>query len=281
MIASLADWHSAIDPLVPPDAIPDHPDLGALYPWREVALHARSSLHRRRVEIAKLRLAEVCANGSPWLGWSAGKDSTSLAALCVQLGLSPRVFAQKDDLDYPGEEAYIRNLAGMTLRVDMIRPPDSVFEAYVRQVADPTTEIHARGTAISDAYFYGLLDRHRREHDYHHVLLGLRAEESSARNVNRASHGWDYTRASGLRVSCPLADWSDLDVHAYLASRDVPLLPVYLCIDPGAGPLRIRKSWWVVGGPAARHGHYRWLRRWWPKLHGRLSARVPGVTEVS
>lgn len=78
----------------------------------------------------------------------------------------------------------------------------------------------------------------------------------------------------------PLANWSALDVHAFLAAREVPLLPVYLCVDPGADALALRKSWWVVGGGPARYGHYAWLRRWWPALWDRAVEIDPEVAAL-
>ena len=79
----------------------------------------------------------------------------------------------------------------------------------------------------------------------------------------------------------PLANWTALDVHAFLLEREVPLLPVYLCIDPGADPFALRKSWWIAGGGPARHGHYVWLRRWWPRLWALAVEIDPLVEGVS
>jgi 3'-phosphoadenosine 5'-phosphosulfate sulfotransferase (PAPS reductase)/FAD synthetase len=113
------------------------------------------------------------------------------------------------------------------------------------------------------------------------VVLGLRQEESAGRRMNVATRGLLYMRASGLWVSQPIARWSTLDVHAFCAAADVPLLPVYLCVDPGADWRRLRKSWWVCGGGPARHGHYGWLRRWWPEQWRRAVEIDAQVTRVS
>jgi hypothetical protein len=56
------------------------------------------------------------------------------------------------------------------------------------------------------------------------------------------------------------------------------MLPVYLCLDPGMAPLKIRKSWWLAGGYAASHlGHYLWLRRWWPELWEQAAQVDPAI----
>ena len=82
-------------------------------------------------------------------------------------------------------------------------------------------------------------------------------------------------------IGQPLANWSALDVHAFLARREVPLLPVYHCIDPGADAMALRKSWWIVAGGPARYGHYAWLRRWWPALWEIAVSIDPEVSRLS
>lgn len=174
--------------------------------------------------------------------------------------------------------------AALMVRPDgaLLAPPVSLL-AYLRATRPSLIEdLHSRTADLSARWFYGLLDEHRAQEGYGGVLLGLRAQESHGRRMNRATRGHVYQRSDGLHVGQPLADWSALDVHAYLWREQVPLLPVYLCVDPGVDALALRKSWWVCGGgPARMGGHYTWLRRWWPQCW-RLAVEIdPEVATIS
>lgn len=273
----LATWRSRLW-FLPCDGVPVHAMLGERYPWRAVALHALSSAHRATIASARRTLDELPALN--WrLGVSGGKDSTALALLCQEHGLQVRAMSVKDDLDYPGEVEYVRALCP---DIDVIIPLVSLRGFLRSEQVSLVGPLHSRASALSAQWFYGLLEKHRAEQGYDGVLLGLRQEESHGRRMNRAKRGRVYRREfDGLTVASPIADWSTLDVHAYVWARGWALLPVYLCIDPGIEWDRIRKSWWVAGGPAARRGHYVWLRRWWPALWAQAVEIDPHVAELS
>lgn len=285
MIFDIRDWRTAWDALnLPASAVPTSPDFGLHYPWPTILHRAMSPTHRAKVEVAKSRLAEtITLHPDARLGWSAGKDSTALATLCHEIGLSIPAFGEKDDLDYPAEVEYLHALgARFGLPVEILTPDVSLLQFLKDRRVSLVNDLHGQTAALSSEHFYGLLRRHRKNAGYNAVILGLRSNESKHRAVNRASHGWLYKRTSDdLTISCPLADWEDIDVHAYLASRDVPLMPLYLCVDPGTDALRLRKSWFVAGGGAARYGHYVWLRRWFPDLWERIADLDPEMRRLS
>lgn len=234
-----------------------------------MALHARSQELVRRVEQARRHLDTALSRDVPG-GWrlslSGGKDSSALAVLCA--GQPIQAMSVKDDMDYPGEREALHQLVQRTGHALTILTPPVSLLAYLQTTRPSLVEdLHGRTADLSARWFYGLLDAHREAEGYGGVLLGLRAQESRGRALNRATRGPVYQRADGLHVAQPLADWSALDVHAYLWREGVPVLPVYLCVDPGADALGIRKSWWVCGGYSAQMGsHYGWLRRWWPGM---------------
>src|SRR5690606_13832135 len=86
-------------------------------------------------------------------------------------------------------------------------------------------DMHARTAALSKAAFYSVVEEATAPHDL--VFLGLRAEESRGRAMNRATRGTLYRKANGQVVCQPLADWRGLDVYAYLFARGIDVLPVY------------------------------------------------------
>lgn len=269
MIARWRSWVDAWGLHEIPGAVPARPDLGERYPWRTVAAHALDPSHRRAVRVALDRLRETrdreVAGG--WrVGLSGGKDSTALAILLDLAGWRPPGISVKDDLDYPGEREYVQRIHDFAgIDTEILTPPVSLQTFLRNERVSLVRDLHGRAADLSRENFYGLLDAHRARTGHHGILLGLRAEESRGRLMNRRSHGWIYERNDGLHVSSPIADWSTIDVHAFLFAHEIPLLPIYLCIDPGQEWDRLRKSWWVSGGYSASiGGHYTWLRRWWP-----------------
>ncbi len=235
---------------------------------------------------AAKRIIEAANQGAhTWrLGLSCGKDSTALALLLHDMGATITAMSVKDDLDYPGEELYARTLAARCqIELEILRPAISLQGFLREQQISLVNDLHSRAAELSREHFYALLDQHRATMGYDAVMLGLRMAESRGRKMNVITHGATYTRKRDeLTVCQPLARWEAIDVHAFLMSHDVPLLPVYGCIDPGMTWLDLRKSWWVAGGGPARMGsHYAWLRRWWPAQWERAVEIDPEVAALS
>lgn len=281
---SLDAWRRWTAEWLPEEAIPDHPELGLRYPWRQVATHRVTRAHRRVVDQARRYIAKALDLDRDWrVGVSCGKDSTALALLLAEEAGGFAGISVKDDLDYPGERAYLEALERRTgHRVEVLEPKESLRAFLKREGVSLVEELHSRAAELSSQHFYGLLDEHRARAGHDGVILGLRGEESRGRRLNLAMRGPIYRRDyDGLWVAQPLANWSALDVHAFCLSREVPLLPLYLCIDPEMDAFRIRKSWWVAGGGPARYGHYVWLRRWWPMLWEIAVDIDPEVAQLS
>ena len=242
-------------------------------------VHARSPAHRRKVEAARETVTR-CIDATPdaAVGWSAGKDSTALVHLaCVEMGHALPVYSEKDDLDFPGERDYIERLAALWGLDLTIVSPDVSLQQWIADHAgelDAGEDFHGRAAALSREHFYGLIESYTGKHGA--VLLGLRQEESRGRKMNRALRGKLYQKRTGQWICTPLADWSGLDVFAYLLSRDVPVLDVYRCIGfmHRSEPWRVRKSWWIPGAHS-RKGGMVWLRRYYPSLYRRLCRMLP------
>jgi 3'-phosphoadenosine 5'-phosphosulfate sulfotransferase (PAPS reductase)/FAD synthetase len=200
--------------------------------------------------------------------------------VCVECGAKADVFSEKDDLDYPGEEEYVRRLGeGWGLNLKIVKPDLSPAE-FVRQHASEMVvadDIHGRSAKLSKTCFYGIVERANAGYDA--VMLGLRTGESKERLRLRASRGRYFELASGQRRVLPIADWTGLDVFAYVVSREIELLPVYRCIGfmHAQEPWRLRKSWWLPGSSAA-HGQVAWLRRYYPSLYRQMCDWMPGTS---
>lgn len=245
-------------------------------------VHAGTLAHRRAVDSAR-QVAEqaLAVSSNAAVSWSAGKDSTALAHLVVVTcgARSTELMSEKDDLDFPGEEEYVRALAGAwgaPLRI--VRPDVSPREWILANAPrmHAGDDIHARSAGLSRACFYRVVEEADRA--YGVVMLGLRAEESGIRRHLREHRGRLYTMRSrnGQTRALPIADWRGIDVYAYLQAHDVPILPVYRCIGlmHAADPSRLRKSWWLPGAGSAR-GQVAWLRRYYPSLYREFRSLFP------
>jgi len=222
-------------------------------------------------------MATLCS--LPAIMWSGGKDSTAMVRLSASVGIDASVISEKDDLDYPGELEYINETADkIGVRCVVITPESSPME-WVRSHSsemDCSDDIHSRSARLSKEFFYGIVESETKGNDG--IMLGLRAEESRARQVNRATHGPIYRRRDGKIVCCPLSDWEGIDVFAYLFSNGIEPLHVYKCISfmHRGEPWRIRKSWWLPGSNS-RHGEISWLRHYYPSLYRRMLEWFPSA----
>jgi 3'-phosphoadenosine 5'-phosphosulfate sulfotransferase (PAPS reductase)/FAD synthetase len=277
----IVDW-AGEESLPPVSSAWLHPPLGELFPWTLLERHAKSRPFYRAVDQARRVIDTAMGMDTDWrLSVSCGKDSTAMALLCSDDGWYPRAMSIKDDMDYPNEREYLDSLMHFCgFDVDIIEPP-SLIEYLKSHRVSLVESTHNRTDEFSAKFFYSQIDRYHRAQQYDGVLLGLRAEESKGREKNWLSRGALYRRKNGLSVAQPLATWTALDVHAFLWSRRIPCLPVYLCVDDEQQALSIRKSWYIAGGGPARHGHYSWLRRWWPDLWHTAWEIDPEVESVS
>ena len=266
-----------------PEPVLREDDIEAWNLWqRAAAAWATTASFERHVEAAR-RIIRKCMDETPnaAVSWSGGKDSTVMTHLvCVDCKADVAVFSEKDDLDYPGEEEYVRGLGdAWGLKLTVLHPPISPREWIEQHRAQMNAgdEIHARAAGLSKACFYNVMKDANRGYDA--VMLGLRTEESAIRRNLRATRGRYYELADGSYRVLPIADWKGLDVYAYAISRGIALLPVYQCLGlmHRHDPSKIRKSWWLPGG-TAQYGQVTWLRRYYPSLYRQLLEWFPDAT---
>lgn len=265
-----------------PEPILTREDHAAWDLWMRTAReHGRTLRHQRRVDAAKAAASAALEKGPATLMWSAGKDSTVLTHLvCVGLGARVPVASEKDDLDFPGERAYVERLRDawgldLTILTPPISPRQWIAEhAHELRAGD---DLHSRAAGLSKACFYEIVEAWSAR--FAVTILGLRSRESRGRAMNRATRGTLYQRKSGAWVSTPIADWDGIDVYAYADAHDVPLLDVYRCLAlrDRDEPWRVRKSWWIPGSDT-RWGGVVWLRRYYPSLYAQLVGWMPDAS---
>lgn len=244
----------------------------------QARMRAKSVEHRRLVDAGR-RIASECLAKSerPAVSWSGGKDSSCMSHLVLSLDPSVTLVSEKDDLDYPGEETYITELATRwQAKLEILRPDISPSQ-WIAEHADQLAmgdDFHSRAAGLSKACFYGVMEQDDAKRDL--VFIGLRADESVARRKNRAINGLAYRRKAGHVVCTPLADWRGIDVFAYLQAQEIEPLHVYRCVGfmHEREPWRVRKSWWIPGD-MGKYGGASWLRRYYPSLFQRLLKWFP------
>lgn len=235
--------------------------------------HARLPSHRRRVDRARTWLDQVLSRSPAWaVSFSGGKDSLAVLCLVCDVREPSRVavFTQGDDLDWPSKRTYCEQVSACLGIRD-----------YTYQVS--RVSAHAQLVAGAEAIrgtFSHVWRGYVRDRGIDAMVLGLRSAESRARRLNRAVRGTDYRTQDGLRHLLPIADWSAVDVMAYLSTQSVPLFELYTWPDPALPPHERRMSWPVVPGMMA-HGEAAFVRRHAPGLWNRLAAEAPHIaTEV-
>lgn len=228
-------------------------------------------------------MAAESPGGSFDVAWSGGKDSTCMAHLACSMGLEVTLVSEKDDLDYPGEEAYVHRLAvewGKPLVI--LRPEVSPQNWLDTKCAlmHAGDDIHGRSSGLSKACFYGTMEHRNRESGA--VSMGLRAAESGLRRRLRETRGRIYRRRDGLLVCHPIMDWRHLDVYAYALANGIELMPLYRCIglQHQDEPWLVRKSWWLPGSNTGS-GQYRWLKHYWPSLYRRALDWFPAASQFA
>lgn len=244
--------------------------------WRDYyLLHTRSTQYKRNVERAQAVVQKFLEQEPrSYCSISGGKDSTVLMHLVWSIAPETKMLSEKDDMDFPNELEYMHTLqARYSLNLDIITPPVKLWDVAMQH--DFTEDIHSKGTAWSDEYFYGLLRKWQAEHDYTGAFLGLRRDESKGRYWNFVKRGEIYRNESWQQWVCtPIAIWSGKDVFAYLFQHDIPIMDVYFKTRFVGSPEDIRKSW-ILPGKSARKGQAQWLKYYYLEIFTRLSALNP------
>ena len=197
--------------------------------WREVYLiHAKSYGYKKRLFQAREVVKKFISLdlGNYLCSWSGGKDSTALVHLATRIKPRLKIMTEKDTMDFPGEEEYVKKIEKKyNLNLDIVSPCVDLWEVVGNY--DFTEDIHSSNTQFSKDYFYNLLKDYHKKNKIDAVFLGLRNEESKQRHFNYKKRGFFYRKKNGEWVCNPLSLWTGKDIFAYLFSEEVPIFDVY------------------------------------------------------
>lgn len=233
--------------------------------------HAALPAYARRLARTRALIVEILERAvDPWVSWSAGKDSQVLAHLVLA--------------EAPGVP--LRILTSGETR--LLHPIDPLIDWW-----------RARGAAVEETCIdrvwtpeWSAADwdtsRHAGRHDLQRhgaaaggwVFVGLRQDESPRRRRALRHYqspdlpAWCYRYVSTGQVrACPLAQWTQADVAAYIASHGIPLLEAYR--EEGMDARTTMR----LTGASVRLGTLRRLRDLHPDRYLVLTARWPELEQ--
>ena len=259
-------------------------DLQKWAMWKGTCLaHSMTSPFLKKLDASK-KIIEAFSKKHPGaiLSWSLGKDSTAMIHLAMlECGVQAEVFIMMDDeISFPGSHEYIEKIeAQFNFKCTQLYAGISVIDWIVKnKIADPCSDFHTKSSEIIQDTFFIPIDNFMKAKGYPGTYLGLRAEESKGRRMNRRVRGAAYLKKNGEAICTPIVDWKGKDVYAYLFSRDIDPFHVYKCCGFYSDPSRIRLDGWLAGEFSAQ-GEVAWLRHYYPSIYLRLASIMKGASQ--
>lgn len=257
------------------------------YPLED-RLRVRLRSVRRRLERLEAEAAERCeefiAIHRALLGCSWGKDSIAVLGILARHGLIEQLQAvmwNGSGMDTPDTLAmrnYVLGHYGIR-NYRETQPDPETLERTLRQV-----DIAARHP-IRD-FVYEVLEQPRwrlmDELDVDGVILGIRQQESLAREVHIRRRGVEYwNRREMADILLPIARWTTEDVYGYLCWREVPVHPVYAKMAGLGFPRAQIRHCTPVNLEGATRGQLVAYKRLYPDIVRRYAAIVPEITTLT
>jgi phosphoadenosine phosphosulfate reductase len=203
----------------------------------------------RMVATSRQVIADYLATGArPHVGVSWGKDSVVTAWLTLSV-----------DATLPLR--WVRSRYYANPDCDAVR--DAFLARCPCDYAEVIADDHVSGEVKT---WMAALNREHRGR-----ITGLRADESRARQLSAASHG--YFTAESCR---PVLRWTEADIFAALACFDLPTHPVYAMTGPGIWTRRDLRVSTIGYHEGIGMGRREWERRYYADVLA-LRAGLPPV----
>lgn len=239
---------------------------------RDLALiHSISPGHKRSVMASQaiVRMAFACA-GDCYVAFSGGKDSTCVLALARELIPEVPAVISIHKWRLPETTEYLDRIGGL----HFVASGSTHGTGWSVNWDD---EKEARATLDIEAWFEKDADKYSLGRPEKGTLLGLRKAENSYRRVllRRMGPLFRSAKHGGQWLCSPIADWSTMDVWAFIHARGLDYNKAYDRMEILGVPMDQQRIGPLAVDRVLGYGQLAILRRGWPDLFNRYAAEHP------
>ncbi len=231
-------------------------------------LHAKTSGHQKRLQRTREIIRRAFGVTLDWYcSFSGGKDSTCVLSLVREY--RPETLAITAALQWHFPET-----------AELLDRTPNLYRVALAKQNTPWASHWDEEAEIPDGVEWLGDDPHkamkrnfgRRES----AFLGLRKAESRARNVLLNSRGDLFlSKKTGAYYCNPIAQWSTVDVWAYIHHNRIPYNQAYDVMERIGVPLELQRVGPFAIDRVLRAGPLAILKRGWPGLFNAYAARHP------
>ena len=200
-------------------------------------LHSKMNGYRKKVEKSKEILKKALQQSkNATLSFSAGKDSIVLLDLAVKCGFSGKLVFFKygicTDIETPKEnvDLMIRYAEKYKLQYKILSCLGEVdcWEKCGRFLFRPETKQEKKIFNLTNYDFSKKSNEFEKQNKTDLTIIGMRKEESKTRKMMLNKKGAIYeTKNRESKTCCPLADFTNEDIWAYIFSENLEYLKIY------------------------------------------------------
>lgn len=244
--------------------------------------HAKLQNYRRRVDSALAEIQRV-ADNPIGISFSSGKDSIVVLDLVKRIQPNAPVgfYDSGDETEFDETYQMVEFYKAQKYKSEIELAEMCRIGGYwgYEHPSEPGAKFDWVAFLVLDPAM-----RFATEHHFEIMALGLRGDESFGRKMSYIRRGKFYPVQNQEPVKyhlCPIADWSDNDVWAYIADNNLPYNPIYDLMAQENIP---RHEWRIsvlLGRKYSTYGRYSFLRRVAPKKWSNLSVQFPEIARLT
>lgn len=200
-------------------------------------LHAKLNAYKKRVAFAQATVKQALENShNPLLSFSGGKDSVVMLDIAVKAGFKGMLIFFKygiiSDAETPIENIellkYYAYQHGLNYHIIDCLGEVDCWEECGEFLLEPETREQKRIFHKTNYDFAKKSERFCREHQIDLQIIGMRKKESLRRKAMLCKKGVIYaTQSRSSLTCCPLANFSNEDIWAYIFTNKLKYLSIY------------------------------------------------------